>query len=171
MNNLINKICEINSRSIYLISLIFITFSIIFALYLQYFQNLAPCPLCMLQRIVFITIGVITLIAFIHNPSKIGYKIYSIINLLFCLIGTALAGRHMWLESLPADQAPACGPSLEVMLELFPLSEVLTTAIMGTGDCAKVNWSLLGFSLADLAMLGFVFLFVMYSMVVYKFRK
>lgn len=159
---MLKKILNLSSRNINSLIFMYISGLILFALYLQYFQNIDPCPLCMLQRIVFIAIGLIALLAVLHNPKKLGRIIYSTINLIFCMCGIGLAGRHMWLESLPADQAPACGPSLEIMLELFPLQDVLKNAIIGDGECAKVAWSLFNLSIADWSMLCFVFLASVY---------
>lgn len=149
---------NINSRLVNFLTFLYVSSLIIFALYLQYFQGLQPCPLCMLQRVVFIAVGIIALLATLHNPSKVGIRIYSIINTIFCCIGLGLAGRHIWLESLPPDQAPACGPSLEIMLEYLPLTDVITKAIIGTGDCAKIDWTMFGLSIADWSFAGFSFL-------------
>jgi len=54
-------------------------------------------------------------------------------------LGAALAGRQLWLQSLPADQVPACGPGLSYMADVMPLTELLTTVLQGSGSCAEVN--------------------------------
>ncbi|MFP8967654.1 disulfide bond formation protein B [Pokkaliibacter sp. CJK22405] len=124
------------------------------AFYIEYGMGMEPCPLCLMQRIVFGVVGLVCLAAFIHNPQSRGLKVYGGLTLLVALMGIGLAGRQLWLQSLPADQVPACGPGIYFMLERFPFSKTLETMIMGSGDCAEVQkfwglsiplWSLFGF--------------------------
>lgn len=162
---------NIKSRLVFLLISLYTLGLILFALFLQYFQGLEPCPLCMLQRIVFIFIAIIAFLAVIHNSDKLGIRIYSIINSVLCLCGIGLAGRHMWLESLPPDQAPACGPSFDIMLEYLPLTEVLKKAIMGSGDCAKIDWTFLSLSIAQWSFLCFGFLLLVHIFLIFKPRR
>ncbi len=127
-----------------------------FAFYLQYVEGLEPCPLCMAQRIAFVALGLVFLIAFLHGPEKLGMIIYGILGGLVSFAGLALAIRQLWLQSLPADQVPACGPGLEYMLEVFPMSEVITMMLKGTGECAEVQWTFLGVSIPGWTALAFV---------------
>ncbi|SFM00876.1 disulfide bond formation protein B [Marinobacter zhejiangensis] len=117
------------------------------AFYMEHVKGLEPCPLCWLQRYAFMAVAVVSLLAVLHNPAGVGARIYGFLLALFSGLGLGLAGRQLWLQSLPADQVPACGPSVEYMLEVFPLTEVLATAIRGTGDCAAVVWRFLGLSI------------------------
>lgn len=126
------------------------------AFYLQYFMGLEPCPLCYVQRAIVITFGVISLLAALHNPAKVGRKVYAFLLVLIAGSGIAAAGRQIWLQQLPKDQLPACLPSLEFMLEAFPLQEVIGKMLYGSSDCAEVNWTFFGFSIAELSMLGFI---------------
>lgn len=127
-----------------------------FALYLQHVVGLEPCPLCIMQRIaVFAAMGVLV-IAILHNPRAVGQRVYALSGLLAALFGLGVAGRHVWLQHLPADQVPACGPGLEYMLDVFPLKDALSMVLRGSGECATVDWTFLGFSLAELTLLVFV---------------
>lgn len=119
----------------------------IYALYAQYFLELAPCPLCVFQRIAVIAMGVVFLVAALHKPGRTGSIVYSILLLLGAAGGAAVAGRHVWLQNLPPDKVPACGPGLDFMLDSFPLAEVLKMVLSGSGECAEVSWSLLGLSM------------------------
>ena len=123
-----------------------------YALYTQYYLFLEPCPLCMTQRFFYVLIALFALIALFH-PTK--YKLYSILALFSAFGGMATAGRQVWLQHLPPDQVPACGPSLEYMLETFPLSETLMTMIRGDGNCAEVVWSFIGFSMGEWSLICF----------------
>lgn len=118
-----------------------------FALYYQYVAYLDPCPLCIFQRVIFFWIGVFALLAFIHNPARTGRRIYAWLMVAGAVVGAAIAGRHIWLQSLPADEVPECGPGLNYMLENFPITEVLSSVLQGSGSCAEVQWSFLGMSM------------------------
>ena len=117
------------------------------AFYMEYVMGLEPCPLCWLQRFAFMGVAAVGLLAVLHTPGNIGGRIYGFLLALTAGIGVGLAGRQLWLQSLPEDQVPACGTSVDYMLEVFPLMEVLAMAVKGTGDCAKVVWTFLGLSI------------------------
>lgn len=129
---------------------------IAFALYLQYFQGQEPCPLCILQRVAWIALGTVFLVAAIHGPALIGATVYGLLLVLIAGVGAAIAGRHVWLENLPRDQVPACGPDLDYMLRQFPLSETLRRVLSGTGECAEVGWTFLGLSIAGWSLVWLV---------------
>src|SRR5437763_13028327 len=93
--------------------------------YLQYVQGLEPCPLCFVQRLFFYAVMIIFLIAAIHAPGRIGGRIYAALALLFVAGGAATAARQVWLQHLPADRVPKCGPDLYFMLQNFTLSSTL----------------------------------------------
>jgi disulfide bond formation protein DsbB len=128
-----------------------------FGYYLQYVQGLQPCPLCLIQRGFFYLVMGAFLLGAIHNPKTIGLRIYPVIAALFALGGAATAGRQVWLQSLPADQVPACGPDLFYMLDNFPLVRTLEKLFTGTGECAAVDWSFLGLSIAGWSFAWFAF--------------
>lgn len=117
------------------------------ALYFQHVMGLEPCPLCIFQRIFVIALGAIMLVAAIHNPGRLWRRVYGAGMLVFALLGVVVAGRHVWLQSLPPDQVPECGPGLEYMLQSFPLVQALELVFRGSGECAEVQWTFLGLSI------------------------
>lgn len=124
--------------------------SMLFArLYLQEFLSLDACPLCMTQRVFVVSWGMFALIGALHNPQGWGIRVYAALCGLAAFIGAAIAARHIWLQHLPEDQVPACGPSLEYMLENLPFSDTMSIVLMGDGNCAEIAWSLLGFSIPE----------------------
>ena len=145
----------LTNRFLYGISALAIAGLMSFAFFLQYGLELEPCPLCMAQRVVFVIMATIFLVAFFHGPEKVGGMIYSGLATLVSSGGLYLAGRQLWLQSLPEDEVPACGPSLEYMLEAFPMSEVITMMLQGTGDCAEVQWTFLGLSIPGWTAVAF----------------
>lgn len=119
-----------------------------FALYLEHVQGLNPCPLCIFQRIGLIGLGLISLIAFLHHPISVGFKrFYAFLGTLSILWSLGVAARHVWLQNLPPDQVPSCGPGLDYWLDTLPLKSVFQQVLQGSGECAAVDWSLLGQSL------------------------
>jgi disulfide bond formation protein DsbB len=127
-----------------------------FALYHQYVDYLDPCPLCIFQRVVFMAMGMIALLALLHNPARTGQWIYAWLIAAVATVGAMIAGRHIWLQSLPPDEVPECGPGLNYMLENFPITEVLSTVLMGSGSCAEVIWSFLGMSMPQWTLIWYV---------------
>ena len=125
------------------------------ALIMEHVMGLAPCPLCMMQRLWVAVAGLLAYIGLVHNPR---WGIYPLFGALATIIGGGFSIRQLWLQSLPADQVPACGPDLQYMLEAFPLSDVLVAMTSGTGDCAEVAASFLGLSIPAWTLFGFVLL-------------
>lgn len=123
--------------------------------FFQRFLGLEPCPLCILQRVVVISLGMVLLVAAIHGPGGWGNRIYGGLITLIAGSGAAIAGRHVWLQSLPADQIPECGPTLDYILETFPLSKALQLVLHGSGECAKVEWQFLGLSIPGWTLIAF----------------
>ena len=118
-----------------------------YALYAQHYLMLEPCPLCILQRIAVVGMGLVFLLAALHNPGGVGRFVYALLLVLPMSLGAIVAGRHAWLQMLPEDQVPACGPGLDYMWENFPLADVINMVFRGSGECADVDWQLLGLSM------------------------
>lgn len=118
-----------------------------FALYAQHVLLLDPCPLCVLQRVATIAVGIIFLVAALHHPHAWGRSVYAVLLFLAAGGGAAVAGWHWRLQNLPESEVPACGPGLDYMLDNFPLTEALQMVFKGSGECADVVWSFLGLSM------------------------
>ena len=132
-----------------------------FALYLQYVEHQEPCPLCILQRVAFIGMMVLFLAAALHGPLRRGAIVYSTLLFIVAGIGAGIAGRQVWLQHLPADRVPACGPGLEYMLQSFPLMKALQKVFAGSGECAEAGWRFLGLTIAGWSLVWFVALGVL----------
>lgn len=148
----------LSARHIYLTLFLCCTGLLGYALYTQYFQDLIPCALCMTQRFFYVVVALTALIAAIHNPTALGRKIYVGLMFTASALGAGVAGRQVWLQHLPEDQVPACGPSLEYLFDALPFSEAFTTLMMGDGNCAEVVWTFLGMSMPTWSLVWFVLL-------------
>lgn len=127
-----------------------------YALYAQYVLGLEACPLCIFQRVAFIAGGAVFLVAGLHAPRRA--RLYGLAALLPNVVGGGIAARHVYIQTLPADQVPACGPGLSYMLDAFPLMDALRLVLTGSGECAEVVWSFVGLSMPAWALVWFVLL-------------
>lgn len=127
-----------------------------FALYAQYQLFLDPCPLCVFQRMAVISIGAFFLIAALHNPGTWGGRIYALLIGLVAAAGAAVASRHVWLQNLPPDQVPSCGPGFNYIIESFPLGAALSMIFQGSGECAEIHWLFLGLSMPAWTLIWFI---------------
>jgi disulfide bond formation protein DsbB len=118
-----------------------------YAYYAQFVMHLEPCPLCIFQRIGIFVLGIIFLVATLHDPEIFGRRVYALLLTLAALATIGVAARHLYIQSLPPDAVPACGASLDFMLKVFSLSEVLVKVLTGSGECAKVTWEFLGLAM------------------------
>jgi disulfide bond formation protein DsbB len=148
----------LSTRSIFGLGFLFCAVMLAIAGYFQIIDNLEPCPLCILQRVCTLIVGMILLLAFIHNPKHVGTRIYGCLAGLFALVGAAISARHVWLQNLPEDQVPSCGPGLNFMLENFPLNDTINMVLKGSGECAEVLWTFMGISIPGWTLVAFVLL-------------
>jgi len=110
-------VATFSSRLAYLAGAFFTAGLMAFGLYLQYVEHQDPCPLCMVQRVIFVGILILFVFAALQYPRRVGQKIYALLIAALALFGVAVAARHIWIQNLPKDQVPACGPGLDYMLE------------------------------------------------------
>ncbi|MDX8386813.1 MAG: disulfide bond formation protein B [Gallionella sp.] len=152
-----NTFCSsLSNRWLYLAGALFPGSLIGFALYLQYVKYQDPCPLCMVQRVIFIAIAAVFLVASAHAPKRIGERVYAALISLLSLSGIAVASRHIWIQNLPKDQVPACGPGLDYMLETMPFSNVVKQLIHGSGECAEKGWTFLTLGIPEWSLICYV---------------
>ncbi len=136
-----------------------------FALYAEKYWQMFPCPLCIFQRVAFIVMAVFFLLGGLHAPRGRGRWAYAIGVWLGAIFGMAVAGRHLWIQSLPTDQIPSCGPPLDYMFSAFPFQKVLELVFTGSGECAKVE-PILGLPMPAWTLLWFALLAVLTMMAV-----
>ena len=125
-----------------------------FALYAQYVLLLDPCPLCVFQRIATIALGIVFLLAFLHNAGNLGSKIYAALVAVTAGFGVGVATWHVRLQNMPKDEVPSCGPGFEYIMDNFALFDALSLIFKGSGECADVVWRLLGLSMPSWVIIG-----------------
>lgn len=147
-----------NSRKYFLVGFLASAGALAFAYYLEYFQDLEPCPLCILQRVAMLGVALVCLVGLAHGPADLGRRLYAALGSLSALAGAGIAARHVWLMHLPPDQVPACGPGLGYLTQILPWQEVLATILRGDASCATVKGAFLGISLPAWTLAYFVVL-------------
>jgi len=126
------------------------------ALYLQYGLDLDPCPLCVFQRIAVIAMGIVFLVAAVHNPRRGGAAVYALLTLIVAGTGAALAAWHVWIQAQPKGSVAACGMGLNYMLETLPLTEVIGRVLKGSGECAEQGWLFMGLAIPSWTFVFFI---------------
>ena len=140
--------------------------------YLQRHLGLSPCPLCIFQRVGLIVMGGFALISALFNPKS---KVLRLLLWLGSLVGigwaTAVAARHVWLQHLPADQVPSCGPGLNYWLDSLPILQVFKEVFAGSGECASVDWTLMGLSIPEQSLILFSVLLIVHVLILMRIVK
>ena len=129
--------------------------AIAIVLYMEHVLLLPPCGLCITQRIFVMLCGLTCLAAAVHNPAGRGQRVYGLVAACLCVFGGWFAARQIWLQHLPDDQVPACGPGLVYLYDNFPFIEVLNFLLKGDGNCAEVQFRFAGLSIPEMSLLTF----------------
>lgn len=131
---------------------------IAYALYAQFHLGLDPCPLCIFQRIGVAALGVVFLIAAVHNPRDWGGRVYAVLIAIAALATVGVAANQLRIQHLPPGAIPSCGAPLSMMLKFMPLTTVIRRVLTGSGECAIVNWTFLGLAMPAWVLIWAAFL-------------
>lgn len=155
-------------RTIYLFGFVIVTSILMTSIYFQVIDGIMPCPLCTLQRIAFFLLGILFLTGvFLHTKRKAVF----IINVLCGIISIAgifFAGRQVWLQHFPSADNSECGVSLQYMMQVLPMNEVIQKIFSGSAECTQRGWEFLNLNMAEWALIWFVIFFLL---TIYLFVK
>lgn len=129
-----------------------------------YFENhlaLEPCYLCMTQRFFVVAVGLICTAAALHNPQQFGQRVYAFVSMFAAALGGYFSSKQLWLQSLPEDQVPACGIPVDYLFDSFSFSDAISMLMRGDGNCAEVQWQLLGLSMPAWVLISFIGFFLL----------
>ena len=143
---------------------------LIAVLFMEKYLGLAPCPLCVLDRVVIAAMALAFVTAYLHKPSITGYRVYAGGSLLLGMTGIAIASRHVYLQALPQGEIPDCAPDLGYMLDAFPLAKTLSVIFTTSGTCAEISWTFLGLSIAQQTLLLFIALSIFCVVILVRAR-
>ena len=163
LSSLYQKACALKPRAWFLAGFLSCLAMELSAVYFQFVLLLEPCPLCITQRLIVLSLAAVFLAGALHNPGRGGARVYAGLAALFCLAGAGVAAYHFMIQILPHDELASCGPGAAYILEHFSLADSVRMFLTGTGDCAQVVWTFLGLSMpfwVGLAFLGLLALCV-----------
>lgn len=126
-----------------------------FGLYIQVKDSLEPCPLCIFQRIAFMVMGVLFLLAALHNAQGLWRRVHGGLQFVSAAVGAGIAIRHIWIQNHADEVMAECGAGVAYLFEHFPLRKFLQLVFKGTGECSAIDWKLLGFTIPELSLLAF----------------
>lgn len=129
-----------------------------YALYAQFDLGLDPCPLCIFQRLGIAALGVVFLIAALHNPRGWGARVYAVLIVIAALATIGVAARQLYIQHLPPGAIPSCGAPLSMMLKFMPLTAVIRKVLSGSGECSVINWTFLGLAMPAWVLIWAAFL-------------
>jgi disulfide bond formation protein DsbB len=141
-------------------SFLFICVILAIAGYAQIHYQLEPCPLCVMQRILLAILGLLFIFGFLYVGGKRSRQILHSIIFIFALLGIAIASRHIYLQHLPPELAPSCGPGLNFIVKNLSPGEALRMILMGSGECSKIEWHFLGLTIPEWSLICFILLSV-----------
>jgi len=141
---------------------------ILIALYMQHVMYLHPCNLCIVQRVFVILTGVLGLIGVIH-VSKL--RLWALLAALSAFTGSLFSMRQLYLQSLPPEEVPACGPGLEYLFDALPFQKAVEQLLMGDGNCAEVQWSFLTLTIPGWTLVAFLGLIAVSLLAWHKSKK
>lgn len=134
------------------------------ALYLQFVERMAPCPLCIIQRYAFAAIALICLIGAALPPKAA--RLGAGFGILAALSGAGVAGWHLWVKAHPSV---SCGiDPLETSLNTIPTARLLPFLFQADGLCTTEYEPILGLSIPQWSLLWFVVFAIALATVAFK---
>ncbi len=157
-----------STRLIYLTGLVLVGLLLSISVYLQLYDGFIPCPLCTLQRLCFVTLGIWFLFGLFLHRNQLGRAIINSLSVLTSALGCALAGRQIWLQHFPNANANECGVSLQYMMKVLSFNELIQKIFTGSAECTQLGWEFLSLSMAEWSVVWFIFFL---ALTIYLLRK
>lgn len=156
---MISFLSILNNRNINLLcGLICVSSLLIAKFYFEDYLGLEPCYLCITQRAFIAIAGLLFFIWAVHDPKRLGARIYALLVLVSTSAGAYFSLKQLYLQSLPEEQVPQCGPPVDYLFETFSKFEVIAMLLRGDGNCAKIQWEFLSITMPGWVLLIFIVL-------------
>lgn len=135
------------------------------ALYLQHVHDMLPCPLCVIQRYMFLGVGVASLVGAISGKVREG----TVLALLAALGGLYTVGKHLYVIANPGF---SCGiDPMETFLNKIPTAEYLPWLFRADGLCAGATDGIMGLAIPQWSAIWFVVLTVLLAFVLLRKKR
>lgn len=142
-----------------------------YALILQHWGGLDPCPWCVVQRLGFLGVAIVALVAALHRPGRAGTMIYSALGAIVAAGGAAAAGYHIYIQSDPVRALGCMGSPVESFLDKIKVGKMIPPLLQYDGLCTPKAWSFLGMSIPEWSLAWFVILLVTFIVTPFLFKK
>ena len=139
-----------------------------YALYLQHWQGLDPCPWCVVQRLGFMLVGLIALVGALHGR---GAATYATFGFVAAVAGAAAGAYHVWLQSDPVRAAKCIGSPVELILDKLAIGKFAPGLLQYDGPCTLKPWSFLGLSIPEWSTAWFVILAIAFLAIALSARR
>lgn len=156
MSALFHSPTRFGARRLLVLVVAFVALSLLGSLFFQHVLNLEPCPLCIIQRVAIMGVGVFALLGLLAR-GRVGQLLATGLAATVAIAGAGVAAWHSWILKFPPESM-SCGRPFEWFHEDFPLATWLPKLFAGEGDCIRVDWSLLGLTIPNLSLIAFVLL-------------
>jgi len=143
-------------RTTYIMAFAFITALLATGFYLQYVEGYIPCPLCILQRFSFGALWILFLIGALTYSKRWLRIIIDFLCILTSIAGIVFAGRQIYLQSFPSPDNTECGVSIQYMMQVLPITEVMQKIFAGSAECTQRGWEFLFLTMAEWTLLWFI---------------
>ena len=122
------------------------------ALYLQHAKDMLPCPLCVIQRYLFLGIALFSLIGAFAGKIKAGAGL----ALLCALGGLGVVGKHLYVLAHPGF---SCGiDPMQTTLNKIPTATLLPGLFQADGLCEAAQETVFGLNVPQWSAVWFVIL-------------
>ena len=121
---------------------------------LQHLWRLAPCPLCIFQRLLYLVIGVVALAGALVPAARL---LWSVLIAAMAAGGVAVAGYQTWMQAFPylASECSYTDPNaIERLVDWLGMQ--WPALFLATGFCTSREWEFIGLSMANWSLLIFI---------------
>lgn len=129
-------------------------------------QQQQPCPLCILQRYLYLGIGLVALLAGLHGPDLVGRRIYAALIWLLALMGVGLTA---WQLSKGDTMTSCLSDPIGEFVQSLPSAQWFEGKLFfATGGCADKYPPTFGLSLAVWSLICFAALSMIATFIVLR---
>ncbi|CAM3556793.1 Disulfide bond formation protein B [Vibrio aerogenes CECT 7868] len=168
---LITKLNQFSRRRIaWLILFLFVIFFELCALFFQHGMKLAPCVMCIYERIAMLGIAVSALVGLIA-PENIIFRIAGLLGWGY----TALRGFNLARQHVEYQLHPSPFATCDAFVQLphwAPLDQWMPWMFKAYGDCSEISWQFLSLSMPQWLVIIFAAnMFVASIFILVQLRK
>lgn len=123
-------------------------------------MNLAACPLCIVQRMLYLLLGMLAATGVALAARPLGRRIAALLMALVAGTGIFVAGYQVWIQRFARDTKCAVDtPWWERLVDWA--GEQVPLLFQPNGLCSDAAWKFLGLSIAEWSLMAFAALLLL----------